>query len=30
VPLSMTLFRTWKTFGDCIKHVVEKHDIAQR
>jgi len=30
VPLSMTLFRTWKTFGDCIKHVVDKHDIAQR
>ena len=30
VPLSMTLFKTWKTFGDCIKHVVDKHDIAQR
>lgn len=30
VPLSMTLFKTWNTFGDCIKHVVDKHDIAQR
>lgn len=30
VPLSITLFKTWKTFGDCIKHVVDKYDIAQR
>ena len=30
VPLSITLFKTWQNFGDCIKHVANKYDISQK
>jgi hypothetical protein len=29
VPLSISIFKEWKKFGDCVQHLVNNHDISQ-